>query len=430
VSTAGIAFLLQKVIGLDEASIGSMGIHNAIRRRMKESGAPDEESFLALLKASQAEMTALIEDVVVPETWFFRQKEAFRLMRRHLTGAWQDSHPDQIPRLLSIPCSSGEEAYSMAMILQEAGLTPQGYHIDAIDISRQNLNRARRAAYGEGSFRGDDLNFRQRYFCRTGTDYALNPSLRQAVHFYQGNILDHGQMRQFGTYDIIYCRNLLIYFDRDDCKRTARLLARMLRKDGLLFVGHAETGLIWKDLFVPVHQPMTFAYRHMNDSEKALHAANPNKQNPSLSNKTKRAVTLPLNRAVRQKPANPAVASVKTSESVETDNGKAPSLKEASRLADMGELREARRLCEGYLQQQGASAQAWYLLGLIGDAQGHKEQARASFHKALYLEPDHYETLVHLALLLDRLGEGQAAQRMRKRIERVSNCRQARAVSS
>ncbi|MDX8411552.1 MAG: CheR family methyltransferase [Mariprofundaceae bacterium] len=433
-SVARIISLLQEAIGLDESTMGCDAIRHAIRRRMQTSAVTDKKSFLDLLQASQTEMAALIEEIVVPETWFFRHQEAFRLMQSHLSGEWRRSHPDRIPRLLSVPCSSGEEAYSMAMALLDGGFATGEFHIDAVDISDQNLNKAKRAMYGKISFRGDQLDFRQRYFRQANTGHALRTSVRHAVNFHQGNILDHDQMQQLGTYDVIYCRNLLIYFDQESRKRTANLLAGMLRKDGLLFVGHAETGQMWKELFTSVAHPMAFAYRHVDRSKMVVRAAQPKKQNPVPGRITRKPIALAMKRAGAQRPVRPLasapLASTPVREDSEILNGEAPSLEEASRLADQGRLEEARQQCEGYLQAQGASAQAWFLLGLISDIQDHKGQAKDAFRKALYLQPDHDEALLHLALLQDQLGDHRAARHLRHRIQTLSKGQQARAGKS
>ncbi len=417
-----IASLLQEAIGLDEASIGSGAVRHVIQRRIQQSTARDEAGFLALLQASKAEMTALIEEIVVPETWFFRQEEAFRFMRRHLSGEWRRVHPGQIPRLLSIPCSSGEEAYSMAMTLLDADFTARDFHIDAIDVSRQSLAKAQRAVYGKGSFRGEHLDFRQRHFRRTNLGYALQSPVRHAVHFHHGNILDHEQMKSLGAYDIIYCRNLLIYFDKDRRKRTAALLAAMLRKNGLLFVGHAETGLLWKDWFVSVPHPMTFAYRRIDSGEVVNRTVQAKKHPLAPREKIGKPAILPIRQTNQQRIAR-SLSPALTRSASDTDNGTKSSLETASRLANQGHLEEARQQCEACLEEQPASAQAWFLLGLINDIQDHKEQAKDAFRKALYLEPEHCEALVHLALLLDQLGDHGAARRLRDRVQRVS-CRQ------
>lgn len=432
--TARIAALLQKTIGMDQTTIGSGAIRNAIRKRMEQSCMPDEDSYLTLLQASQAEMTALTEEIVVPETWFFRHEEAFRLMQEHLTGQWRRSHPGQTPRLLSIPCSSGEEAYSMVMTLQNAGLTAQEFHVDGIDVSNQNLNKAKRAMYSKGSFRNNHLDFRQHNFRKTEAGYILKSSIRHGAHFHLANVLDHAQMQKFGTYDVIFCRNLLIYFNQNDRKKTAELLAKMLNKDGLLFVGHAETGIMWKELFDSVPHPMAFAYRHIDKSKTTARATHPAKPVPSPRRKTGKPISLTKKRTTPKlpiRPLPPASTTVNSAnEASETVNKKETRLAEASRLADQGKLDEARQLCETCLQENGSSAETWFLLGLINDIQDLKEQAEDAFRKALYLDPDHYEALVHLALLLDQLGRHKAAQHLRERVQRLNNKQKTQAAGS
>ena len=412
--------MLQEAMGLDQASVGSGVILNAIRKRMRETGVSDEKRFLALLNDSPDEMKAMIEEVVVPETWFFRNDAAFQLMVKHLSGKWKRAHPSRTPRLLSIPCSTGEEPYSMAMALLDAGYKTDEFHIDAIDISSQNLNKAQKAVYGKGSFRGEHLDFRQHHFNKIKTGYALESQVRRAVNFHQANILDHSQVNRFGSYDIIFCRNLLIYFNQPDRDRTARILSAMLNQDGFLFVGHAETGLMWKERFAAVPHSMAFAYRPLG-SDEAARTSRPKLR--ALS----RVPVIPkpkkpdsLHRPAKKKPTRPLSAvSDRKIESMKVKQEKGAMLEEASRLADKGLLEEALQQCEDFLKEKGNSAQAWFLMGLILDTQGDKERAKEGFRKALYLDPNHYEALVHLALLLDQLGELKAAQQLRSRIQRL-----------
>jgi chemotaxis protein methyltransferase WspC len=432
--TARIAALLQKTIGMDQTTIGSGAIRNAIRIRMEKSVMADEDSYLALLMASQAEMTALIEEIVVPETWFFRHEEAFRLLESHLVNEWRSAHPGQVPRLLSIPCSSGEEAYSMVMTLLDAGFSRQEFHVDAIDISNKILNKARLAVFSKGSFRNNNIYFRQRYFRKTGSGYALQSPVRHGVHFHQANVLDHIQMQKFGTYDVIFCRNLLIYFNQNDRKKTVELLSKMLKKDGLLFVGHAETGIMWKELFNSVPHPMAFAYRHLNTSRKVTRTARLARPVPTPRRKTREPISLAMKRTTPKLPIRPLPPTSSTVNSAngasETVNKKETRLAEASRLADQGKLEEARQLCETCLQENGSSVEIWFLLGLINDIQGLKEQAEDAFRKVLYLNPDHDEALIHLALLLDQLGRHKAAQHLRDRIQHLNNRQKTQAARS
>jgi len=412
-SMQGIVALLRQTIGLDATAVGN-AVQQSIRQRMQKTGVADEHAFLRLLQDCPEEMAALVEDVAVPETWFFRYREAFQLMQEHLSAI----SGGRALRLLSMPCSTGEEPYSMAMALLDMGLSPQAFHIDAVDISRLHLSGARRAIYRASSFRGtEDLDFQQRYFHQTDAGYVLSSRVRDCVQFHQGNILDHEQLGKMGMYDVICCRNVLIYLDDEHRKRTVSLLARMLRDDGILFVGHAETGLIWKELFHSIAAPMAFAYCRNRQEEDALtlsgHLSAITGRSPRVQVKTP-----PLQ---QKRPDTAAPAMTKPVPNPEP----APSLQSASRLADQGKLEEARQQCEICLQQQGASAELWFLLGLISDIQERHQDAEAAFRKVLYLNPEHQEALTHLAFLLDKRGNSRAARHLRDRFLRLHDRQQA-----
>src|SRR5918995_1843850 len=108
-------------MGLDAHSIGSSAIERAVRQRLLDCQLPDIQAYLLRLRASDSELQALIEAVVVPETLFFPEPHAFAAMARTATQAWLPAHPGRTLRLLSLPSSTGEEPYSMAMALLDAG---------------------------------------------------------------------------------------------------------------------------------------------------------------------------------------------------------------------------------------------------------------------------------------------------------------------
>ena len=122
-----IEHLLREVIGLDANSIGSGAIHRAVRLRMKVRGLREVDDYLGYLSKSPIERTELIESVVVTETWFFRDPESFCALVRLVKEEWLPEHPAGILRILSVPCSSGEEPYSLVMALLEAGLRPERF---------------------------------------------------------------------------------------------------------------------------------------------------------------------------------------------------------------------------------------------------------------------------------------------------------------
>ena len=155
-----IVALLGHTIGLNPEAVGAETIARAVRQRLAQCGTSDVQTYLKRLQTSEQELHALIDEVVVPETWFFRDQMPFAYLGRYVMAEWFPSHQHAALRVLSLACSSGEEPYSIAMALLETGLAPQHFRIDAVDISHKALRWAQCAVYGSHSFRGDDLVFR------------------------------------------------------------------------------------------------------------------------------------------------------------------------------------------------------------------------------------------------------------------------------
>ncbi|NES19534.1 MAG: protein-glutamate O-methyltransferase CheR, partial [Symploca sp. SIO3E6] len=258
-----IEALLRTKIGFDPKIIGSSTIAKAVRQRQLACSLPDVSAYLRQLQTSSQELSELIEQVVVPETWFFRHQEAFSFLSHYVKSEWLPIHPYSRLRVLSIPCSTGEEPYSTAITLIEAGLAPDKFNIDAIDISHQVILKAIRGVYSNNSFRGKKLAFRERYFQQTVEGYQLCNLVKKTVNFLQGNLLNPLFLAKRGKYDVIFCRNLLIYFEPAARKRAVDILTSSLTTRGLLFVGCAETGQMITNGFVSVKQPFTFAYRRV-----------------------------------------------------------------------------------------------------------------------------------------------------------------------
>ena len=162
--------------------------------------------------------------------------------------------------MLSLPCSSGEEPYSIAMALLDAGVPASRFQIDALDISERVVQFARRGLYGRNSFRGDALDYRDRYFTETGDGHQLSAQVMERVRFQSGNLFDAGLLAHAPAYDFVFCRNLLIYFDQATQERAVQVLRRHTREDGVLFVGPAETSLLTARRLPPVAMPHCFAF--------------------------------------------------------------------------------------------------------------------------------------------------------------------------
>jgi chemotaxis protein methyltransferase WspC len=173
-SLPGIEAVLRNAIGLRGATLGADGIQRAVRERMRACGIRDECAYLDWLGQSTQKLDSLIERVVIPETWFFRDDQPYAALRGHVRDRWLRGAARAEPlRLLSLPCSTGEEPYSMAMTLLDLGMTPPQWRIDACDISEAALAKARAGVYGRHAFPCRNLAFRARYFHPEGSVYLL-----------------------------------------------------------------------------------------------------------------------------------------------------------------------------------------------------------------------------------------------------------------
>jgi len=396
--------LLKQTVGLD----GSSAIARAVHERQGVLKLKDAHSYWELVTASGDELQELVETVVVPETWFFRDREAFAALGRFALDEWLPKHPNGRLRLLSLPCSTGEEAYSMAIALLDAGLPPERFIIEALDVSTRALARARHAVYGKNSFRGRDFHFRDRYFTATKQGQHLEESVRQKVRFQKGNIFDPDLLPGTGHYDIIFCRNLLIYFDHPTQDRAVGVLARLLDSHGLLFVGPSETGLLLNHGFVSTKVPLAFSFRKGEVVPREVKTV----VLPAVQHHFPHPHHHPR---VRHTPAPPAPIASPPPARVDLD--------EAVYFADQGRLAEAARRCEEFLAAHGPSARALYLLGLVRDATGQHAEAESFYRKALYLEPNHPEALLHLALLLEKQGDESGAKLLNDRLRRLEQKR-------
>ncbi|NHZ38005.1 CheR family methyltransferase, partial [Massilia rubra] len=247
--------LLQQVTGLNltETVVG-----RAVERRMQAIALADALAYERLLATSAQELSALTELVVVPESWMFRDAEAFVAATAFIVRRLDASAARPL-RILSVPCAGGEEPYSMAMSLQSAGVASADIAIDAVDLSQVALARARAGRYTRNAFRGRHLDFRDRFFTAVDAEYQICEAIRGQVTFSHANLLDPAFSSRPGYYDVIFCRNLLIYFDDPTVAAAIASLSRLLAGDGILFAGYAEVPAFCRNGFAALRAPGAFA---------------------------------------------------------------------------------------------------------------------------------------------------------------------------
>lgn len=418
--------LLCKKIGIDANIIGSKKIAKAVETRRSICGVNKLEDYLHILQTSPLEFDELVELIVVPETWFFRDIQPYDTVRNYVNSQWlHESYTSKL-RLLSVPCSTGEEPYSLAMTLLNLGLHPHQFQIDAIDISKKALVKARTGIYGRNSFRGNNLEFQNRYFKLIDKEYEISDQVKAAVNFSQGNLLDSQFLLDRKPYDIIFCRNVLIYFDPLSRRKTLKTLINSLKTEGLILVAASETGELanlgveiirldgvsvgrkrlsnTKNIFVDFS-----SINHHQSQEQKIHV-------PKITTQIPRNFT-PISTDINHQ-QNLEIHRLLDDQLI-TKQTNDCNLETIRSLADSGDLTAAIEQCEQYLQVNSTDAEAYVLLGEIYQAQKLELQAEECYQKAIYLDPKNSEALLHLTFLKEQRGDTAKANILRQRWQRL-----------
>ncbi len=420
--------LLAGAIGLDPASLGPTLLLRAVHRRMRALELAREQDYVTRLQPGSSELQELIEELVVSESWFFRDSQPFILLR-HYAGDWLTAPSGMIFRCLSLACATGDEPYSIAMTLMDVGFGRGQFEIDAIDISARALERARRGVYGPRALRVVEPRLKSLYFRTHPDGVEVAPEVRQTVRFLRGNLVKPETLLVRPPYNVIYCRNLLIYLTENARERAVQTLDQLLGPTGLLFVGHAERLPLLEARFAPVKFRGSFAYQRQTNAnnnntppatDRLASLSKPvlsPSWSPAVASSREPAVNGPLDPVgQRTSGANPGerpqVFPVPTPDVPEL-------IERATELANRHEYEQALQLCDQSVRQRGPSAPAFYLLGMIRHALGDHVQAEQYLSRAVYLDGQHEEALLALSLIARRRGDHAAASNYQRRAERA-----------
>jgi len=258
--------LIQERFGLTFQGIRQEILASRLRPRLRElhlESPRDYYEYLRFHPERSAEFARLPAMVTNNETYFFRETNQFDVLINHVIPERRGTLPARPLRLLSAACSSGEEPYSLAIALHNAGLPLGGvsWEIDACDLNADRIARARDAIYDETSLRACDAEVRARYFTGEQKRFRLKERYREGVRFFMANLLAPNGQLGWPVYDVILCRNLLIYFSDSAFDDLIRLFARCLVPGGYLFLGHSESLIDRTTEFVPVVVGGAVVYR-------------------------------------------------------------------------------------------------------------------------------------------------------------------------
>ncbi|MGC8872887.1 MAG: CheR family methyltransferase [Chloroflexia bacterium] len=369
-------------IFLDDSRCRSLS--RLVARRMRARGVERWDAYLALLDAASGtqELAELLCEVVNNETAFFRNPRHFRALAEKVLPELDRARPASRPlRLWSAGCSTGQEPYSLAITVAETfGLPPRRpVEIWATDISPRALEVAREGLYRTRDLERVEVDYRKRYFRPEGDSFRVIPALRELVRFQEMNLVATPFPPGFQGMDVIFCRNVTIYFRIETCRRLMRALYDCLDEGGYLFIGFAET--LWRvfDAFQRVEAGGAFFYR-----KGGTHA--------------------PREAAA----ASPAARSVPGGKSVER-----PLV-----LVQVGPSQVPPRASTPRAEEEPDAARAYYRRGLERLFDGAYDEALAAFETALRAEPNFVEALCGIAQVHANQGRyAQALEACRRALE-------------
>jgi chemotaxis protein methyltransferase CheR len=219
-------------------------IENRLSRILQEKKLGSFEEYLKLIKVASNgnELSRLYDAVTTNETYFFREPDHFNVLANEiLPKVLSQKKGSKTIRIWSAACSSGEEAYTISMFLMEKYLNSQHFEIYASDISEAVLHSAKKAVYNSYSIRNIPEPYLKKYFSNSGQSYTLDSSVKNNVKFTNLNLLNDNKLKTFRGMDVIFCRNVLIYFDTKAKQKVVSNLYDNLNPGGYLFIGSSES---------------------------------------------------------------------------------------------------------------------------------------------------------------------------------------------
>ncbi|UXH77348.1 CheR family methyltransferase [Roseateles amylovorans] len=409
-------------------------------RLVKLAGETEIASYLSRLEQHPrpADTDRLAAELTVGETFFFRHAEQFDALRLALLPAWMRRPHPPLRRLraLSAGCATGEEAYTLAITLHRAGLTTAGidWEVTAFDLNPEAITKAGAARYGEWSLRATPPSWRDLWFRHEDTTWTPLPSLRQRVRFEQRQIAQpDAQFWAPGSFDVIFCRNMLMYLDGASLQSAVRHLTTALAPGGALFLGHAETLRGLTDDLALRQAQGCFFYQSRSTRETetgdTLWPFSP-APSPCLSVPPASSAAVPAH-AAGAKSASPAQATISgpapwadawpmsAPGALEEDRASIPAartglLDEALLLVETGQINDGLRACAELMGGPAPAelqAEVYFIQALAMEERG--ELSAAEWHHQRAAAKDAAFAMPHLrlGLLARRRGEVVAARR-------------------
>lgn len=390
-------------------------LSNAVLARTKLLKTSPFEYYRILISdsdESKHEFSALSCLLIAGESYFFRDAGQFDLLRKTVLPELISSHnEDRRLRIWSAGCSTGEEPYSLAILVNELipDLCRWEVFILGTDIKSELLEKAEKGIYGAWSFRQVEPATQSKYFSKRRDEWVLSGRIRRMVAFRQGDLLND-ELPDFGKglhdMDLILCRNMFIYYQVDAISAMVRKLTAALVEGGYLMIGHAETDTRVNTGLKPKVFPGSVIYQK-NSMPKAgarkLKAEIGTKPGVAGKHLPRRAVASPVHSKEE------TATGLSAPGPLNPDSG----IKTARAMADRGAYDEAARHCKEAMQADPFNAAPYYLLAQIASDKGDREEEKEMLKKVIYLSPSDAAAYLELSVLYEDEGGLARARKMR-----------------
>lgn len=392
-----------------------------VRKRLAAARSPSLDQYLERLAdpdRGEAEWAALEAELTIGETYFFRYPEQFEALRRTiLPDIFERRAESRRVRIWSAGCATGAEAYSVAILLHEMlGEALAGWRITILgsDINETFLAQAREARFGRWALRSLPPEQRDAWFTPEEGAWRLRPQYRSLVRFERGNLLDllgPSPPLELVDFDLILCRNVMIYFHPAKMAEVAAALVARLTPEGWLLVGHAEPNPEFARFAAAVSLPGTVAYRPPDAETPA--APPPAWTPPVLPPAAELVIPAP---AFAPAPLAPLAGQPpQTPTATPREPARAPAsgdiVEEVRRRADVGDFRAAELSCREALEADPENPVLHFYAGLVEQALGRLASAEDSLRKAAYLDPGFVLAHYHLGVVRLARGRREAGRR-------------------
>lgn len=428
---------IRKACGIVFDGAGGEKLAKALAIRMEVVGMEDARAYRERIANDVDEFKRLVSLLTINETYFCREPRQIHFLSERLAPRFLSRPGIHLPvRILSAGCSSGEEPYSIVMALQERYGESCGrlFDVTGVDIDQEALAKAREGRYGEFSFRGVPEGMRSRYFDRSGKMWQLKPAIRDLVDFREINLLEPGEPDRTRPFDIVFFRNVSIYFDEETRRRIQKNLAALMDREGVLFTGGTETLANDLGIFIAVEEEGVFYFVKSPETE-LLPPETPSAWGPDVGKQAYGAFqfqnALPHQRGTlgewRSLPAEPPAiqdlmemvrdkryeeALPLVEERLAVNSRDLPFLLLKAYMAlDRDRFAVAEETATLALSLDPWSIDAFVVLGLAAKRTGNTDTAVAMFRRAVYACPAGWPSYYYLADTYRAKGEIEQARR-------------------